>query len=276
MKFEHVRAHSQASDVHSVGNRLADYKANSVRLRPQLAMPVTVRELPLAECEHRLTVWSKHGQQIIDDIRRSALAQLKEQSLELWQKGTPSYAKDGLFAGRALLETSKFVLARGSKEQQSTFIHIATNSIQFRWVEPAGAPRVVASLLCTFCNEELNLQHITKCPSRNSVDFRARLRLEVLTTLSSDASTKPWLDKNKRLELTLLLTRLFPAPQNTPVDPHITRVMCGVISTRQVNAAAKSLGLAHPVHGPLLVREISLVCLTAVQQFYDSAKSQPH
>jgi len=34
VQLEHVRAHSAAADIHSVGNRLTDYKANTARLRP--------------------------------------------------------------------------------------------------------------------------------------------------------------------------------------------------------------------------------------------------
>jgi hypothetical protein len=85
--FDHVRAHTQSSDIHSVGNRLTDYKADQSRLHPSHPTPVTVQELPLAECENRLTIWSvkESGdrQQVIDDIRRTAIAQLKRQAHEL-------------------------------------------------------------------------------------------------------------------------------------------------------------------------------------------------
>ena len=68
IRYEHVRAHSTGADMPSVGNRLADFKANAVRTQPQTATPATVREIPLAECEHRLTAWAEHGagMQIID------------------------------------------------------------------------------------------------------------------------------------------------------------------------------------------------------------------
>ena len=169
--------------------------------------------------------------------------------------------------------------AAGSKEQQSTFIHVATNSIHVCWQKPAGAPSSeVLPLICphALCpvGSRLTPLHLTNCPSPESASFRAHLRLDVLATLSSDAATEPWLDKNKLLELTVLLTRLFPAPQNMPIDTHITYVMCGVIATRQVNAAAKLLGLVDPVRGPLLLRKISLLCLTAMQKYYDAVKPQ--
>ena len=62
-----------------------------------------------------LIVLAMISHKVIDDIRRSALAQLKETRLARWKGATPTYAKDGLFACRALLDSSKFVLAHGSK-----------------------------------------------------------------------------------------------------------------------------------------------------------------
>jgi ribonuclease HI len=81
VQLEHVRAHSDAADIHSVGNRLTDYKANTARIRPQSATPSTLRELPLEECEHHLTVWAElgAGRQIIDDVRRTAISICIEQ-----------------------------------------------------------------------------------------------------------------------------------------------------------------------------------------------------
>ena len=100
VQLEHVRAHSTAADIHSVGNRMTDYKANTARLRPQSATPSTLRELPLAECEHHLTVWTEHGigQQVIDDVRRTAIAQLRSQQLHSWRNRPPADTMDGTFA----------------------------------------------------------------------------------------------------------------------------------------------------------------------------------
>ena len=116
VQLEHVRAHSAAADIHSVGNRLTDYKANIARLRPQSATPSTLRELPLAECEHHTTVWTEHGigQQVIDDVRRTALAQLRARQLNSWRSKPPADTMDGTFACSALLDTSPVVLTAGT------------------------------------------------------------------------------------------------------------------------------------------------------------------
>ena len=45
--LHHVAAHSSKSDLHSVGNRLADYQANLSRSHADRRAPLTLRELPL-------------------------------------------------------------------------------------------------------------------------------------------------------------------------------------------------------------------------------------
>jgi hypothetical protein len=115
MQLEHVRAHSDAADIHSVGNRLTDYKANTARIRPQSATPSSLRELPLEVYEHHLTMWAelRAGRQVIDDVRRLAIAQLKAQHLQRWRDTPPADTMDGTFAIPALLDASRVVLAHG-------------------------------------------------------------------------------------------------------------------------------------------------------------------
>ena len=45
--WQHVAAHSNNSDIHSVGNRLADFQANLARGHADRKAPLTLRELPL-------------------------------------------------------------------------------------------------------------------------------------------------------------------------------------------------------------------------------------
>lgn len=120
VQFEHVRAHTAAADTHSVGNRLADFKANTVRARPQTATPATLKELPLSECEHRLTVWTQLGEgaQVIDDIRRTAIVQLKARHLQRWQGKPLSDMTDGTFACAALLDSFFFFKCDGNNIPQ--------------------------------------------------------------------------------------------------------------------------------------------------------------
>jgi hypothetical protein len=55
--------------------------------------------------------------------------------------------------------------------------------------------------------------------------------------LSADACAAAWVSAHGHLLLDQLLTTLFPMTHSTPVHVHITRTMCGVLSTSQANAA---------------------------------------
>jgi len=276
VQFEHVRAHSQATDIHSVGNRLTDYKANVSRLRPSHPTPLTVCELPLAECEHRLAVCTElgNGQQIIDDIRRTAIAQLKSQALARWAAKPPADTMDGLFACAALLDSSKLVLAHGSPTQQSTCLLVATNSIQCCVHKSAdGSAAQMRPLLCAPCKVPLTLSHLAgECPTAECALFRMQQKIDLLKLLSSDAQTKTWINSNRHLSLSALLLLLFPAPPDVPNNLHFTRIMCGVFSAQQSNAAAKLLGFASAKDGRRLMQQIHLCCLDGVHHFYSALK----
>lgn len=276
VQFEHVRAHSDASDIHSVGNRLADYKANATRARPQSATPSSLRELPLADCEHHLTVWTDlgNGPQVIDDVRRTAIVQLKAQRMEHWRNQPAADTMDGAFAGAALLETSKVLLSHGSPAQQATLLHIATNSIQCRWQLLAdGATRRVQPLQCDTCGVSLTLTHLVTCLDHTV--FRYNQRIAVLALLASDARTSSWTRclMHQHLPLMELLLQLFPLPLDTSPDKHFARVLCGVFSSRQANAASKSLGFACAEDSRRLMQQLRLICVKGVHNLFESMLS---
>ena len=213
------------------------------------------------------------GLQVIDDVRRTAITQLKSQRLARWAGTRPAFTMDGFFAGAALLDTSKVVLAHGTPSQQATFMHIATNSLQCCWQGTAdGAKSRVIPLSCSSCDTTLTLSHLTECLDMPAVRFRAKQRVALLAVLSSDASTHAWLNANKHLSLSALLIKLFPAPPDTSIDAHITHMMCGVYSARQANAAVKSLGFARSEDGRFLMRQLRLCCVDGVHAHYSVLK----
>ena len=76
IEFSHVRAHSDETDKHSVGNRLADYQATIARRRPERTSPFGLRQLPVDHLEQHMHAVDKtnprHDCVIIDDPRSSA------------------------------------------------------------------------------------------------------------------------------------------------------------------------------------------------------------
>ena len=63
----HVRAHTTDTDIHSVGNRLADYQANLARPKVDRTYPLNLQPLPLQRCELYLHISSEDGQVVIND-----------------------------------------------------------------------------------------------------------------------------------------------------------------------------------------------------------------
>ena len=149
------------TDEDSVGNRLADYQANRARLSADRSYPLGIQPLPLSQCERWLHLMSlSTGRVVIDDIRRSARNQLKQQATVSWLNYPPP---QGLLAGRGTADAGRIVLEHGSVEQQATFVLVASNSIDHHWVDSAGrGPHVYNS-----CNVSL-LHAPPHCQCRTS------------------------------------------------------------------------------------------------------------
>ena len=163
-------------------------------------------------------------------------------------------------------------MACGSPLQQATFLHVATNSIQCCWQKLADDTSKVLPLPCNACGVALTLAHLAICKAPDGVNFRAAQKLTMINLIDCDPATSRWLCVHQHLPLTDLLTRLFPPPPGTPNDLHITRVMCGVFSTRQANAALKLIGVTNAKHGRQLMQQLRLCCLDGLHQHFNALK----
>ena len=65
---------------------LSDYQANLSRAHPARSSPLNLSQLPLDKCEHHMVVTDSSGLVISDDIRRSAMKQLKSAELSYWSE----------------------------------------------------------------------------------------------------------------------------------------------------------------------------------------------
>jgi hypothetical protein len=131
--LSHVRSHTTDSDINSVGNRLADYQANLARSKPDRSWPLGLSELPLSACEHHLTVRQHDDTQMIDDVRRTSLVQLRSQAMIKWSSRVDQ--GQGCFAHQGMLDLGRTTLKHGDMIQQTTLVQVATNSIHYHWVE---------------------------------------------------------------------------------------------------------------------------------------------
>jgi hypothetical protein len=285
--FSQVRAHTAGSDLRRVGNRLAVHQANLCRSKPDRSYPLTLQQLPLHLCEHRLHIRDERssGLQIIDDVRRVSLPQLQQQAMAKW-KGKPW--PQGYFASPGVVELGRICMRYAPSTIQHTFLHVATNSIHFHWVESPAAPDRLQPLSCAACSEPLSLLHILSCPSSTSTSFRQKLQRSILRLLAEDASTRDWSRTHAHLPLLPLLEHLFPfstppSSSSSTLPSHSTdeekrRHLClcmgGAFTLRQANAALRSLGHS-PINpaAQLLMQRLRFLCLELIGAAYSCWKN---
>jgi ribonuclease HI len=282
--WHHVKAHSQNSDIDSVGNRLTDWMANQARTHPGSQQPLPLRELPLDKCEHFLTVWqhqhTRREQQLIDDPRRSALTHLKAAALSKWcaRRDAPQHVMcDGALADAGMLDLSRIVLAAGSSAQQATLINVATNSIQCAWTTAADNTQHVRPLDCPDCPDvACSLGHLAECAGTHATRFRSNLRSDIFAVLDSTPCTAAWRRQQGRDDLQQILLRLFPMiaffVPSEEKHLHFTRLLCGAFTARQANVAAKSLGFPSAEDGRPTLQRIRLACLDRIAQVFSDLK----
>jgi hypothetical protein len=281
--FEHVRAHTSGTDIHSVGNRLTDYHANLARLRPDRPRPIGLQELPLSQCEPHLHVIDSAGSglQVIDDIRRCALTRSRQAAMRKWQAHAEPSDR-GYLAGPGCVDASRDVLLHGSPEQQRAFLHVATNSIHCHFATAgADGEQRLQPLFCagSHCAEPMTLAHVTACPSAAIATFRHKLQQSLLAMLSRYVAAAAWCARMRDALLCELLGNLFPVTPSASVEEQHrsqTAAMCGLFTSAQATAAARALGF-DPTGDARTSREalahVRLLCLSAIDELYAKRKA---
>ena len=154
---------------------------------------------------------------------------------------------------------------------------MATNSIEFLWLEDPGGRSSLHRLRCGLCDCHPSLSHLADCSAPDGVAFRSKVRRAILLLLSSADCTSRWLRVNSRLELDALLLSLFPIAASAPVEieeqrRHIARLICGAFTNRQATAAAKSLGFDPAEAGRATLRQLRLLCLEHIETVFSDQK----
>ena len=262
--LSHVKAHTTDTDAHSVGNRLSDYQANLSRSAgPASSSPPNLLQLPLSKCEHHLVITNDRdaGLVLADDIRRTAMHQLKAAELHHWcGMRRDGEISQGDLAAEAMVDLGKAVLRGGSASHQSTFVHVATNSIHFFW----ALDNTLKQLNCEDCDCVCSLLHLHECGSMRGITLRRELAIDIRDCLRADACTHAWLRATARLSLCDLLGTLFPlsaAASDAERQLHLSLLLVGAFSRRQANAAAKLAGFASGEDGRACMLRIRLLCL---------------
>jgi exonuclease III len=276
----HVKAHTTNSDIHSVGNRLADYQANRARVLSQHTQPRGLQPLPLDKCEPFLCLKNNHGSVIIDDIRRTSMRELKQQAMERWRnKPWPanSMACDGMVA------LSKVVLSTAPSELQSFLVHLSTNSLHFRWDAPDAAAsssssdthhvaepsRVLHKLQCRKCVTAVDMCHVVNCPEPYVKALHQQLHTQIVNSLLAEPLSRPWAVSHQHLPLIDLLDRMFPQLSAPLVDTlHHATLLCGAWSRNAQSHAIRVVGLAKSDNALAVFNSLRLVCIRNVRHFF--------
>jgi hypothetical protein len=270
--FSHVSAHSTDMDIHSVGNRLADFQANRARQRPDHPSPSDLRELPVTDCEQYAVFTDEQSLPLIDDIRRATLARIKALELARWSANVPG---QGELACAGTIELGRVALRHGSALHQITLVHVATNSIQYHWLPQPDGTSSLQQVQCALCSCPLTLAHLAECDQSICADFRDRLKWAIHNKLSFEDCTQQWRRKTIALELRTLLLTLFPTAASATADEqsqHNLRLLCGAVTQSQASTAARLLGFPSAEDGRETLHQLRLLCLEHLNKFYCSRK----
>ena len=295
--MSHVRAHSDCTDMDSVGNRLADYQANRSRVSTRGSTPRSLQPLPLESCENHLVVQQRlevpagpprpgvRLRVLIDDPRRVSLAELQQQALSRWATRLRTAADQGLFACQGMVDLGCMVMRLGTPEQQAALIHVATNSIHwFLQPDPGDSSKqLLRQLHCDSCDTTLTIIHFFNCPLAEPTRHRTRLRDTILHQLTQADDSKQWLRTRPALpvgELVDLLRQVFPpsseaaATDGLGLALHSDRCLVGALTRRELGAACRALGFQDKKAGLAVLHHVQLACLDHIQVFFASAKKQ--
>lgn len=107
-----------------------------VARREARAYPLSLAELPLDRLESHLHLVSHIDDklQIINDVRRSALSVLRAAAVVHWSTKVKPNADQGRFAHESMIDLGTVTRRCGTSQQQSTLVHVATNTIHYRLV----------------------------------------------------------------------------------------------------------------------------------------------
>lgn len=252
VRLNHVRSHTTHTDIHSVGNRMADYCAGVARARS--SDTADIKQLPLESCERHMYIKQADGLLMIDDARRTALIQLKSHARYMWDDKHHADMQ-GRFASATsgIEELGRIIMKYGSSSAQSTLIHVVTNSIHLVWLNTDDDTDAssLCQLTCKHCNDEpMTLDHFAICPHVDCVRHRQQMQHTIIDILMDAAGRHAhhhddadWFVQYRDMPLTGWLHHLFPPNRPTLPQKDTTTLMIGAYTVSEVNNALRGTSL---------------------------------
>jgi hypothetical protein len=271
--FSHQGAYStNNTDIHSVGNRIADFQANRCRVLSNKTFPSDLKQLPIHQCEQYLTINDQFKFLIIDDIRRYCLKTIRSTNLQRWENKQNDQA---YFASLGIIELGRIVNQIGTPIHQSTLLHMTTNSIEYLWKKQKYSKKsILQQLVCGGTLNTLSISHLFNCKTAPCLMFQRQLHSKFVTSLHCHVETHAWLDLNQHHLLRKMMSLLFPPTLlSTLSDDHeLDIIMCGGWTTRQSTQALKILNLKISVETKHFMNQLRLKCIEEIGLFYVKRK----
>jgi hypothetical protein len=103
-----------------------------------------------------------------------------------------SLVGQGVLASAGMIELGRLTMMHGTSAQQATFVHIATNSIQYHWRTDASDNSSLQQLQlhCAQCDDTMSFTNLTTYPAISSIDWQRELRNANAAVLSSLAQSR--------------------------------------------------------------------------------------
>ena len=213
---------------------------------------------------------------MIDDVRRTSLAQLRSQAMTKWSDRADE--GQGRFAHQGMIELGRTALKHGNINHQTTLVHVATNSIHYHWVNHDDGTSTLAQVQCASCQQTMTLTHLISCTHSTNVDLRQQLQQDIIDTIDNSDHTSDWLQNNRHSTPHQFARQLFPPPSSAVTTDeqqhHLTRIMIGAFTSSESNAASKLLGLVTTPRqkDPTPFQRISLLTLRHINNIYTKWK----
>jgi ribonuclease HI len=166
IEFNHVKAHTDCSEVHSVGNRVADYFAARAMEGRGGIVHQSRKQLPLAAGEAWIYLRNENQAHISTDIRREAMARTFILAREVWSESN-SQAR---FVRSAMNEVYQSLIAAHRRDLLPCLMAVATDTVNWGYEEIGSSKRNIIQQMCKTCSTLLDVSHMLEC--KEELDHR--------------------------------------------------------------------------------------------------------
>lgn len=158
VEFVHVKAHSDAADQHSVGNRVADFAAQQECKRRD---PRRFGELPVSDGEAWVVLRDQEHRVVAADVRKALRGRAEELNLEVWQQ-SPSQRR---FASEVVVRFCGELFPVLNERDGALLVATVTDTRHFERRRDDNGAWLYEERNCQRCPDQMaSVKHRVFCP----------------------------------------------------------------------------------------------------------------